>query len=64
VILVEELGADCFVYGHLAGDDPDAKPFVVRHRGRALPAIGEVLGLAVSEDAEHLFHPDTGARID
>jgi multiple sugar transport system ATP-binding protein len=63
VILVEELGADSFVYGHLAGDDPEAKPFIVRHSGRALPAIGEVLGLAISADAEHLFHPDTGARI-
>jgi multiple sugar transport system ATP-binding protein len=63
VILVEELGADAFVYGHLAGDDPDAKPFIVRLGGRGLPAIGEVLGLSVSADAEHLFHPETGERV-
>ncbi|MGH3025148.1 MAG: ABC transporter ATP-binding protein [Gaiellaceae bacterium] len=63
VILVEELGADTYVYGHLDGDDPEVKPLVVRHSGRALPAIGEVLGLAISADAEHLFHPDTGARV-
>jgi multiple sugar transport system ATP-binding protein len=63
VILVEELGADAYVYGHLSGDGPEAKPFIVRLGGGALPAIGEVLSLALSADAEHLFHPDTGARV-
>jgi multiple sugar transport system ATP-binding protein len=63
VILVEELGADTYVYGHLDGDDPGAKPLIVRQGGRAQPAIGDVLGLAVSVDAEHIFHPDTGARV-
>src|SRR5919199_1590705 len=62
VILVEELGADTYVYGHLAGDDPEAKPFIVRHGGGVEPAIGDVLGLAVRAGAEHIFHPDTGAR--
>ena len=63
VILVEELGADTYVYGHLAGDEPEAKPFVIRHSGRVPPAIGDVLGLAVRPGAEHIFHPDTGSRI-
>jgi multiple sugar transport system ATP-binding protein len=63
VILVEELGADTFVYGHLGGDDPDAKPLIVRQSGGVLPAIGDVLGLAIRVDAEHIFHPDTGARV-
>jgi multiple sugar transport system ATP-binding protein len=63
VILVEELGADTYVYGQLDGDDPEAKPFIVRQSGRALPAIGDVLGLAISTDAEHIFHPDTGVRV-
>jgi multiple sugar transport system ATP-binding protein len=63
VILVEELGAESFVYGHLAGDEPEAKPLVVRHSGGGLPAIGDVLGLATHAGAEHIFHPDTGARV-
>jgi multiple sugar transport system ATP-binding protein len=64
VILVEELGADTYVYGQLGNDDPDAKPLIVRQSGRALPAIGEVVGLAVGADAEHVFHPDTGERVE
>ena len=63
VILVEELGADTYVYGHLAGDEPEAKPFIVRHSGGVEPAIGDVLGLAVRAGAEHIFHPDTGSRV-
>jgi multiple sugar transport system ATP-binding protein len=63
VILVEELGAESYVYGHLGADDPDAKPLVVRQSGRALPAIGDVVDLAVRVDAEHIFHPDTGERV-
>src|SRR6476660_676348 len=34
VTLVEELGADSYLYGLLPGDDPGTKPFVVRHSGR------------------------------
>jgi multiple sugar transport system ATP-binding protein len=63
VMLVEELGADTYVYGRLDGDDPDAKPLIVRQSGRVPPAIGDVLRLAVNVDAEHIFHPDTGARV-
>jgi multiple sugar transport system ATP-binding protein len=63
VILVEELGADTYVYGQLAGDEPEAKPFIIRHSGRVLPAIGDVLGLSIRADAEHIFHPDTGSRL-
>jgi len=63
VILVEELGADTYVYGHLAGDEPEAKPLIVRHSGAVQPAIGDVLGLATRPGAEHIFHPDTGSRV-
>ena len=63
VILVEELGADTYVYGHLAGDEPEAKPFVIRDSGRVQPTIGDVLGLAMSADSGHIFHPDTGSRV-
>jgi multiple sugar transport system ATP-binding protein len=63
VILVEEFGADTYVYGQLPGDEPDAKPLIVRHTGGVSPAIGDVLGLATRAGAEHVFHPDTGSRV-
>jgi multiple sugar transport system ATP-binding protein len=63
VILVEELGADTYVYGRLAGDEPTAKPFIVRQSGRVMPAIGDVLGFTAKAGAEHIFHPNTGVRV-
>jgi multiple sugar transport system ATP-binding protein len=63
VTLVEELGADAFVYGTLPGDDPDTKPFVVRHDGRLQPAVGDNIGLDVAEGTELLFDPTTGFRV-
>ncbi|HWE09202.1 MAG TPA: sn-glycerol-3-phosphate ABC transporter ATP-binding protein UgpC [Solirubrobacteraceae bacterium] len=63
VKLVEELGADAFVYGTLAGDEPSAKPYAVRMAGRVLPRIGEALQVAFPAGQEHAFHPETGARL-
>jgi multiple sugar transport system ATP-binding protein len=63
VTLVEELGADTYVYGQLPGDDPNSKPFVVRHSGRIPPAIGDVLGLDVAQGTELIFDPATGSRV-
>jgi multiple sugar transport system ATP-binding protein len=64
VTLVEELGADSYVYGHLPGDDPSSKPFVVRHSGgRVPPSVGDVIGLDVVEGTEHIFDPATGSRV-
>jgi multiple sugar transport system ATP-binding protein len=63
VTLVEELGADSYVYGHLPGDDPDSKPLIVRHSGRVQPSVGDTLRLDVVQDVEHIFHPETGARV-
>jgi len=63
VKLVEELGADAFVYGTLPGDDDDDKHFIVRFDGRVPPRIGEVLTLAVRTGEEHAFHPETGQRL-
>ena len=63
VSLVEELGADTYVYGLLPGDDPNSKPFVVRHSGRISPAVGDVLGLDVAQGTELIFHPATGSRV-
>ncbi|MGB9182573.1 MAG: sn-glycerol-3-phosphate ABC transporter ATP-binding protein UgpC [Solirubrobacteraceae bacterium] len=63
VALVEELGADAYVYGELAGDTPDDKPWVVRCEGRAVPRIGDKVSVAVQASDAHLFNPQTGLRL-
>jgi multiple sugar transport system ATP-binding protein len=65
VDLVEELGADEYIYGRLASDDPVAeKKFVVRADGDVLPRIGDTISVAVRPEQTHAFHPDTGLRLD
>jgi multiple sugar transport system ATP-binding protein len=63
VKLVEELGADAFVYGELPGDEPHEKPFNVRFDGRVPPRIGDTMNLDVQPNEEHVFHPETGERL-
>jgi multiple sugar transport system ATP-binding protein len=63
VKLVEELGADAFVYGALAGDTDGMRNYTVRFDGRIPPRIGEVVEVAVRTGEEHAFHPDTGERL-
>jgi len=63
VQLVEELGADAYVYGSLPGDEPDAKPFVVRFDGRVPPRIGDIVSVDVRSNEDHAFRIDTGERL-
>ncbi len=63
VKLVEELGADAYVYGTLDGDAADARPYVVRFDGRVPPRIGEQLTIDVRTNEEHAFNPETGERL-
>ncbi len=63
VALVEELGADAFVYGSIPGDDEDAKRVVARPSARVMPSIGQTVHLSVNGVQEHVFHPETGARL-
>jgi multiple sugar transport system ATP-binding protein len=63
VKLVEELGADAYVYGTLPGDPPDARPYVVRFDGRVPPRIGDNLTIDVRTNEEHAFSPETGERL-
>jgi multiple sugar transport system ATP-binding protein len=64
VILVEELGADAFVYGTLKDDPADNnKHFVARFDGRVPPSIGDVVALDVRPGEEHAFNPETGERL-
>jgi multiple sugar transport system ATP-binding protein len=63
VNLVEELGADTYVYGSLLGDDPINRPFAVRWTGQS-PRIAETVHITIRRDADiHLFDTSTGARI-
>lgn len=61
VDLVEELGADTLVYGHLG---TASTPLTVRLPGIRKVQAGEVLPLTVTSEHLHLFDPDTERRID
>jgi multiple sugar transport system ATP-binding protein len=63
VKLVEELGADAYVYGTLPDDEAGAKNYIVRFDGRVPPRIGETISVDVRTDEEHAFHPETGERL-
>ena len=63
VNLVEELGADAFVYGALPADEPGDKPFTVRFDGRIPPRIGDLIHVGARPGEEHAFHPETGERL-
>jgi multiple sugar transport system ATP-binding protein len=63
VQLVEEQGADAYIYGRLSTDVSRDRPFVVRHDGMDQPEIGQVVHLMVRAGSPHVFDPDTGNRV-
>jgi multiple sugar transport system ATP-binding protein len=63
VKLVEELGADAYIYGTLDGDAPAEKPFVIRAGGAVTPRLGEIINIGILVGEEHAFHPETGERL-
>jgi multiple sugar transport system ATP-binding protein len=63
VQLVEELGADAYVYAALAAPGGDRAQVVARADGRTPPRVGETVGLAVKEGHAKLFSASTGARL-
>jgi multiple sugar transport system ATP-binding protein len=60
--LVEELGADAYLYG--TTDLGDEEKFVVRVDGRRPPRMGETIRLAIKPDDVHVFDPESGERLD
>jgi multiple sugar transport system ATP-binding protein len=60
VSLVEDLGSDSYVYGHLAGDNENS--MIVRS-GRVHPRPGEVVKVAVDAEHLHLFDAASGLRL-
>ncbi|TDU04840.1 carbohydrate ABC transporter ATP-binding protein (CUT1 family) [Streptomyces sp. 846.5] len=62
VNVVEELGADGYVYGTAKVGDED-KDLVVRVSGRAVPQKGEVLHVVPRAGETHVFSTSSGARL-
>src|SRR5690242_1175996 len=63
VDVVEELGADAYVYGS-ADFGGERRPIIARVDGRRPPEKGSVLHLAPQKGHMHLFRGDNGERID
>jgi multiple sugar transport system ATP-binding protein len=63
VELVEELGADEFVYGTVPGDATDARRLVARPRTKTTPRYGETVHLTIDAAVTHAFDPGSGARL-
>ena len=61
VSLVEELGADAYLFASIEGEDDEV---VARVDGKRHPRAGEQVRLQVRDGAEvHAFHPETGERL-
>ena len=63
VEVVEELGADAYIYGSTSETAADVKPIIVRVDGRNPPAKGAVVHLSPKGDHVHLFHSESGLRL-
>jgi multiple sugar transport system ATP-binding protein len=63
VDVVEELGADAYIYGGTQIDG-ERKPIIARVDGRKPPAKGSVLHLAPRPTSLHMFATDSGQRIE
>jgi multiple sugar transport system ATP-binding protein len=63
VEVVEELGADAYIYGSTTESAGDIKPIIVRVDGRTPPEKGSVVHLSPKGEHVHLFHTETGLRL-
>ena len=63
VDLVEELGADAYVYGLVAQADGSKKDVVVRTDGRRPPTRGETINVTIVPGHSHVFSTSTGQRL-
>ncbi|MPZ93718.1 MAG: sn-glycerol-3-phosphate ABC transporter ATP-binding protein UgpC [Propionibacteriales bacterium] len=62
VVVVEELGADAFLYGTVKGAD-ELTQIVARIDARRPPAKGTTINLATDAEKTHLFDAETGERL-
>src|SRR6185503_17672502 len=63
VEVVEELGADAYIYASTTESAGDIKPIIVRVDGRTPPEKGTIVHLSPKGEHVHLFHADTGLRL-
>jgi len=66
VNLVEELGADAYIYGSIPGhrvDDEGSGDITARVEPMRTPRIGETVQLRVRPGLQHSFSPKTGLRL-
>jgi multiple sugar transport system ATP-binding protein len=63
VDVVESLGADAYVYGHVVTADGGSKDVIVRTDGRVPPAKGEQIYVGIIPDHLHVFHAVSGERL-
>ncbi len=61
VDVVEELGADAYIYGHVMGDD--SLQVIARTDGRNPPKKGATVHFAPTQDHVHLFDTASGERL-
>jgi multiple sugar transport system ATP-binding protein len=61
-IVVEELGADAYVYGELNVGDK-AMDVIVRVNGRTPPKKGDTITVGITPGHEHVFSTVTGRRL-
>ena len=59
---VEELGADAYVYGHTDIDGQE-QIITLRTVGYTAPEKGAVIRVAPQTERMHLFHAETGERL-
>jgi multiple sugar transport system ATP-binding protein len=62
VDLVEELGSDAYVYGHVNMSGADER-FVVRTDGRRTPRMGDTVYVKPRQGHHHAFHATNGTRL-
>lgn len=60
VALVEDLGSDSYIYGHLADD---AASSVIVRSGRDHPRHGDIVKVGVDTTHLHMFDAATGLRV-
>jgi multiple sugar transport system ATP-binding protein len=63
VDVVESLGADAYVYGHIPGLEGESKEIIVRADGRTPPSKGEIVHVSIVADHLHPFHVVSGERL-
>ncbi len=63
VVVVEELGADAYVYARVGALDTPTFDIVVRVDGRKPPMKGELINVVIAPAHTHVFSSVTGGRL-